>query len=90
MSTKLTTPQAQPEDFNKIEVKLSDADLLYLGNEQKRYKATIGMATVNRDQAFQDYIALVAVRKNVKYDSSKLRGVTVDPDTKKAQLLLSK
>lgn len=80
----------QTPEVHQLEVKLTDADLLFLGNEQKRYKTLVGMAMINRDQAFTDYVALVAVRKNISYNSELVQGVQVDPKKKKAYLLLRK
>lgn len=85
-----TEQQPKQEDVYKIQFKLTDLEVQFIASELKRREVLIQGIAVKYAESIQHFVAMCATRKNVTFDQDRFVGVTVDPDKKRAFLLISK
>ena len=86
-------PKQEPlkdKDLDKIEFKLTDLELQFISDEIIRRDQTLQDVMKKSALSIQHFVAVCALKKNLQFDQERFVGVNVEPDKKRAYLLLRK
>lgn len=95
MSNKLAKAQNLPpkptlDDFNKVEVKLTDIENQYILDNERRKNMAVQNTVVMFSEIMQHFIGMTARKKNIQFDEKLFAGVFYDQVKGKAYILQHK
>jgi hypothetical protein len=85
-AAKLTKPPTL-DDFNKVEVKLTDVELQFVSMTERRKTAAVNNILTIFAEELQHAVAMLAKKKNISFDQELFAGVYFDEPKGRAYIL---
>lgn len=83
-------PKPSLDDFNKIEVKLTDIENQYILDQERRKNNMIQAVAIASAEGMQHFVAMAAKKKNIQWNDQLFAGVFYDQAKGKAYILQHK
>ena len=83
-------PKPTLDDFNKVEVKLTEIENQYITDNERRKNMAVQNTVVMFSEIMQHFVAMTARKKNIQFDEKLFAGVFYDQPKGKAYILQHK
>lgn len=83
-------PKPKLDDFNKVEVKLTDVENQFIDATEKRKQNMVNNVLVTFAEEMQHAVAMLATKKNIQFNQELFAGVYYDAPKGRAYILLHK